>query len=640
MSLIQVSNVYKSFTGITIFKNISFNINEKDKIGLIGINGSGKSTLIKLILGLEESDKNPNTHVIGTISRNNNVQIGYLSQHSDLNPNNNILEELLDTFGTLRANYERIQEINKILLSNAHNNTDNEKLIDELTNLVSIYEEQGGYTSEYKIHKVLNDLEVSENLWNNKISTLSGGQQTKLSLCKILLNDPDLLILDEPTNHLDLESIEWLESFLKNYKKSFLLISHDKYFLDNTVNRIFEIEGKTLKIYKGNYTDFTIQKEIFLSGALKSFEQEQDKIKKLEEFVLKYKAGQKSKQARGRQKFLERMDKQENPLHNIKSMRLQFEVDVPSTKKVLEVKNLSKSFGNNLLFKNFNLSLEKGDRVALLGRNGIGKSTILKIINHLEKADTGELSFGEKIKIGYYDQHHKGLYLENTILEEIVSNFDVKEEEARSYLGQMLFSKDDVYKKIKSLSGGERARISLLKLILSKPNFLILDEPTNHLDIYSREVLESAFDSYNGTILAVSHDRNFLNNIVDKLCIINQNNTIFFDGIYDEYVEKRTLKTKKNTISSKKNLSIDEEKQLKSDFALLQKENINFERTLKKLDSEEKKLLAELEKAGIENNLENLTKIQTQLDNISKQMMQILENLDSNEQKIKSLNFK
>ena len=634
MSLIQVNNIYKSFAGVTLFKDVNFNVNEKDKIGLIGINGAGKSTLIKLLLGLEEPDNNPETRVLGTISKASNVQIGYLSQHSDLNPNNNILEELLDTFGSLRANYERIQELNKLL----QEDTSNEELINELTDLVTIYEEQGGYTTEYKIEKVLNDLEVDEKLWHNKISTLSGGQQTKISLCKILLKEPDFLILDEPTNHLDLESIEWLEQLLKNYKKSFLLISHDKYFLDNTVNRIFEIEGRTLKIYKGNYTDFTIQKEIFLSGALKAFEQEQDKIKKLEEFVAKYKAGQKSKQARGRQKFLDRMDRAENPINNLKSMNLQFEVETPSTKKVLEVTNLSKSFGDSLLFKNFNLTLEKGDRVALMGRNGIGKSTILKIINNLETSDTGEVSFGEKLNIGYYDQHHKGLYLENTILDEIVTNFDIKEEVARSHLGQMLFSQDDVYKKIKALSGGERARVSLLKLILSKPNFLILDEPTNHLDIYSREVLESAFDNYTGTILAVSHDRHFLNNIVDKLCIIDQQKTIFFDGTYDEYVEQRMSKSSNKPTAAKKVLSVDEEKQLKIDLAQLQKENMNFERNLKKLDEQEKKLSKELEKAGIANNLDELTKIQAKLDEVNEKMMEILENIDMNEKKISSLN--
>jgi ATP-binding cassette subfamily F protein 3 len=637
MSLIQVNNIYKSFAGVTLFKDINFNINEKDKIGLIGVNGAGKSTLIKLLLGLEEPDNNPTTHVIGNVSRSNNAQIGYLSQHSDLKPNNNILEELLDTFGNLRLTHERIQKINEILM----NGSDDENLINELSDLISLYEEQGGYTSEYKIEKVLNDLEVDEKLWKNKISNLSGGQQTKISLCKILLSDPDLLILDEPTNHLDLESIEWLEQFLKNYKKSFLLISHDKYFLDNTVNRIFEIEGKTLKIYKGNYTDFTIQKEIFLSGALKAFEQEQDKVKKLEEFVAKYKAGQKSKQAMGRQKHLQRMERSENPIHNIKSMNLQFSVDVPSTKKVLMVENLSKSYGTNLLFKNFNLTLEKGDRVALMGRNGIGKSTILKIINDLETSDTGEVTFGEKLKIGYYDQHHKGLYLENTILDEIVTNFDVKEEVARSHLGQMLFSQDDVFKKIKALSGGERARVSLLKLILSKTNFLILDEPTNHLDIYSREVLESAFDSYTGTILAVSHDRHFLNNIVDKLCIIDKQKTTYFDGTYDEYVEQRMAKSStKNSkeISQKKVLSVNEEQHIKENIAQLQKENINFERNLKKLDMEEKKLSDELEKAGISNNLEELTKIQLKLDDVNEKILETLENIDNNEKKLELLN--
>ncbi|MDR0484716.1 MAG: ATP-binding cassette domain-containing protein [Alphaproteobacteria bacterium] len=631
MSLMQISNIYKSFSGETLFKDISFNINEKDKIGLIGINGAGKSTLIKILLGQEEPDINPITHKLGTITKASDLKVGYLSQHSDLNPNNNVLEELLDTFGTLRSDYNRIAELTKILMSD-----DNENLHHELADLISSYEEKGGYTTEYKIKKVLNDLEFEENLWENKIATLSGGQQTKISLCKILLDEPTLLILDEPTNHLDLEAIEWLESFLKNYKQSFLLISHDKYFLDNTVNRIFEIEAKYLKIYKGNYTDFTIQKEIFLSGALKSFEQEQEKIKKLEEFVAKYKAGQKSKQARGRQKFLDRMDRAENPTTNIKTMSIQFKIDTPSTKKVLEIKDLTKSFSNNLLFQNFNLSLEKGERVALIGRNGVGKSTILKIINNLENYDSGVVEFGEKLKIGYYDQHHQGLYLKNTVLEEIISNFDIKEEEARGYLGQFLFSQDDVFKQIQSLSGGERARVSLLKLILSKPNFLILDEPTNHLDIYSREILESAFDSFEGTMLVVSHDRHFLNTIVDKLCIIDKTKTFYFDGSYDEYVEQRDVNIVKPAI--KKVVNISDDKKVKEEISALQKENMSLEKKLKKLDSEEKQLQAKLEKAGVSNNLEELISLQTKIEDINEQMLQIIENIDNNEKRIVEIN--
>ncbi|MDR2008507.1 MAG: ABC-F family ATP-binding cassette domain-containing protein [Alphaproteobacteria bacterium] len=580
--LIQISNAYKAFSGKLLFQNVSFNIDDRDKIGLIGINGAGKSTLIKILMGLEELDVNPNTRTVGNINKNSDVRVGYLSQHSNLNPDNTILQELAP--------------------------------------LVDVSE-------EYKIHIALGEVGLEEILWHNQISTLSGGQQTKVSLCKILLEEPSLLILDEPTNHLDLEAIEWLESFLKNYKKAFLLISHDKYFLDNTVSRIFEIEGNTLKAYKGNYSDFVIQKEIFLSGALKQFTQEQEQIKKLEEFVLKYKAGQKSKQARGRQKFLDRMEKADNPIIKNKTMRLQFIAGEASTKKVVEIKGLAKSFGDNLLFKNFNLTLEKGDRIALIGRNGIGKSTILRIINNLEAADSGEVSFGEKLKIGYFDQHHAGLYLENTALEEIINNFDVSEEAARGLLGQMLFSQDDVFKKVKALSGGERARISLLKLILQKPNFLILDEPTNHLDIYSREILEEAFDGFEGTILAVSHDRSFLANVVDKICVIDRLSAKLFDGSYDEYVEQRD-----SAIVVKG--SAKKEVKPSNESFLLQKEKSNLEKSLQKLDKEEKALQAQLEKAGAANNLAELVDLQSKIEDVNAKMLQVLEEIDNIEQKI------
>ncbi|MCL2567773.1 MAG: ATP-binding cassette domain-containing protein [Alphaproteobacteria bacterium] len=585
MALMQISNVYKSFSGVDLFKDISFNINEKDKIGLIGINGAGKSTLIKILLGEEEPDINPNTRTQGVITKSSGLKIGYLSQHSNLNQENTVLEELSKTI-----------EIGE----------------------------------DYKISMALEEVSLGESFLDNKISTLSGGQQTKVALCKILLNDTALLILDEPANHLDLEAIEWLESFLKNYKKAFLLISHDKYFLDNTVHRIFEIEAKTLKTYKGNYSDFVIQKEIILSGALKAFDKEQEQIKNLEEFVAKYKAGQRAKQARGRQKFLDRMARAENPVINNKTMRLQFTVDTPSTKKVLEIKNLAKSFGDNLLFQNFNLNLEKGSSIALIGRNGVGKSTILKIINSLENYDSGEVSFGEKLRVGYFDQHHKGLYLENTVLEEIINNFDVKEEMARGLLSQFLFSGDDVFKKVKSLSGGERARVSLLKLILQKPNFLILDEPTNHLDIYSREILENAFADYEGTILAVSHDRSFLNNVVDKLCVIDKFKTFYFAGSYDEYVAQRDLNINKPAVKK----AAKHAETSNTEIVNLVKENLNLEKKLKKLDAEEKNLQSSMEKAGIANNLEELINLQSKIEDINAKMLQIIESIDKNEKEI------
>jgi ATP-binding cassette subfamily F protein 3 len=613
MSLIQVNNLYKSFSGEMLFNNISFNINENDKIGIIGHNGAGKSTLIKMILGLEELDVDPATNVAGSIIKAKNITLGYLSQHSDLNEEFNIFEELI-SFHNLHQTYSTIFDINKKL----ENGEYSDELMEKLSDAITLYQEKNGYAIEANIKKILDGLSLEEKFWHNKIKTLSGGQKTRVMLAKILIQEPDLLILDEPTNHLDLNAIEWLEEYLKSYSKSFMLISHDIYFLDNVVAKIFEIDGKKLNTYKGNYSDYKIQKEVYLSGALKAFEKEQDRIKQLEAFVLKYKAGQKSKQAMGRQKQLNNIDRLDNPIVVNKNMRLSLNYEYKSGKEVLLVDKLKKSFGDNLLFTNLTMQILCGDRIGIIGDNGVGKSTFLKILMNEESYDEGSIKFGEKLKISYFSQEHKDLNLNNTILDEIINNFPLSESEARNLCGQIKFSKDDVFKKIKSLSGGERARVAFLKLILNKPNFLILDEPTNHLDIQSKEILIEALEDYDGSILAVSHDRNFLDNIVNKLYIIKQNKVDIFNGNYSEYkaylLENQPVKTSnnKNNDKNKLNTSIEAPKK------------INVEAELKKLAEKEAKLLKEYEVAGKENNLELLIKIQAQLDEIEAKLADLM----------------
>ena len=341
MAIIQVNDIYMAFSGETLFKEINFSVDEKDKIGIIGVNGAGKTTLIKLLLGKENSEVNPETNERGTISKKSNLKIGYLAQNTVLNKENTIFEELMTVFNNLSDDYNRMQEIN-FLLTVDQDNFD--KLMEELGEISERYERNDGYSIEYKIKQILNGLNIPENLWSMKIEKLSGGQNSRVALAKILLEEPDLLILDEPTNHLDLTSIEWLEKILKDYNKTVLLISHDVYFLDNVVNRIFEIEGKRLKDYKGNYTDFLIQKEAYLSGEVKAYEKEQEKIKKMEEFIRRYKAGVKSKQARGREKILNRMEKMENPVITTKKIKLEFDIKAQSVDLVLDIKNLSKNF--------------------------------------------------------------------------------------------------------------------------------------------------------------------------------------------------------------------------------------------------------------------------------------------------------
>ncbi|MCJ8343341.1 MAG: ABC-F family ATP-binding cassette domain-containing protein [Cetobacterium sp.] len=620
MALLHGNNLYKGFSGETLFRNVTFSIDEKDRIGVIGVNGAGKSTLIKMILGLEDNDVDPNTNERGIITKKGNLKVGYLSQDVKLNEENTIFEELMSVYSHLKKDYERIQELNHLIATDLENF---DKLMTELADLSSRYEQEEGYAIEYKVKQILIGLSLPEEIWKNKIKDLSGGQRSRVALGRILLEEPELLILDEPTNHLDLLAIEWLERFLKDYSKAFIVISHDRYFLDNIVNRIFEIEGKTLNTYNGNFTEYVIQKEAYLSGAVKSFEKEQDKIKKMEEFVRRYKAGQKCKQARGRQKLLDRMEKMDNPIINKRKIKLKFEIENLSTDRVLTIKNLAKEFDGQKIFHNLDLTIYRGDRVGIIGKNGVGKSTILKIVNGLEKSSDGTFELGGKLKIGYYDQNHQGLHMENTILQEIIYNFPMGEEEARTIAGGFLFTNDDVDKKIKSLSGGEKARVAFMKLILSKPNFLILDEPTNNLDIYSREVLEEALEEYDGTILVVSHDRYFLESIVNNIYEVTENGATLFKGDYEAYIaQKNNIPKEKNTEGA---LSFEEQKKMRNKISSLEKKYSKLEEKIEKLEQEKSLLEKEYEEAGKINDVSKLMELQ---EKIEEKDMEILEALE------------
>lgn len=580
MALLHVENLYKGFSGETLFKNITFSIDQKDKIGVIGVNGAGKTTLIKMMLEIEENDVDPSTDRRGTISKKGNLKVGYLSQNINLNNENTVFEELMTVFDSVVKDYKKIHELS-LRLNIEEENFD--KIMEELSVVSTRYEQAEGYSIEYKVKQILNGLSLPEDLWNQKIGDLSGGQKSRTALGKILLEEPELLILDEPTNHLDLIAIEWLEKFLKEYNKAVMVVSHDRYFLDNVVNRIFEIEGKTLRTYKGNFTDYTIQKEAYLSGAVKAFEKEQARIKKIEEYVLRYKAGIKSKQARGRQKLLDRMEKMENPVFAKRKMKLKFEIERPSVDRVLKIEKLSKSYDGKNLFKNLNLEIFRGERIGVIGKNGVGKSTLLKIVNGLEKADSGTVIIGDKVSIGYYDQNHKGLDLKATILNEFLYNYPMSEEDVRRLAGGFLFPEDDVMKVIGSLSGGEKARVTLMKLILKKANFLILDEPTNHLDIYSREVLEEALEDYEGTILVVSHDRYFLEGIVNTIYEITEDGAEKFKGDYEAYCnQKKNIKEGKLSIGVN---DYEEQKKIKNRISSLEKKYIEMEKEIEKLEN-------------------------------------------------------
>ena len=632
MALLHVENLYKGFSGETLFKNITFSIDQKDKIGVIGVNGAGKTTLIKMMLEIEENDVDPSTDRRGTISKKGNLKVGYLSQNINLNYENTVFEELMTVFSSVLEDYKKIHELS-LRLNIEEENFD--KIMEELSAVSTRYEQAEGYSIEYKVKQILNGLSLPEDLWNLKIGDLSGGQKSRTALGKILLEEPELLILDEPTNHLDLVAIEWLEKFLKDYNKAVMVVSHDRYFLDNVANRIFEIEGKTLRTYKGNFTDYTIQKKAYLSGAVKAFEKEQDKIKKIEEYVQRYKAGIKSKQARGRQKLLDRMEKMENPVFAKRKMKLKFEIERPSVDRVLKIEKLSKSYDGKKLFENLNLEIFRGERVGIIGKNGVGKSTLLKIVNGLEKADRGTVTIGEKVSIGYYDQNHQGLDLKATILNEFLYNYPMSEEQVRTLAGAFLFPEDDVMKVIGSLSGGEKARVTLMKLILKKANFLILDEPTNHLDIYSREVLEEALEDYEGTILVVSHDRYFLEGIVNTIYEITEEGAEKFKGDYEAYcTQKKNVKEEK--VSDRVN-DYEEQKRIKNRISSLEKKFKEAEKDIEKLENKKEKVQKDYDFAGKENNLEKLLDLQNQLDSLDEEILNKMEEWESIENELKTL---
>ncbi len=612
MNLIQFNNVYKQYTGEYILKNVTFSINDGNKIGMIGLNGAGKSSIIKIILGQENHDGSiENINEKGSVFVNPNMKIGYLSQiHKFDSENNSVYEELLSVFSEQR---NILHDIEKISLRMAiEENVDN--LMEEYNSLNEKYEAMDGYNMEYKIKQVMQGLELND-FKESQIKSLSGGEKTRVTLAKLLLEEPDLLILDEPTNHLDILSIEWLEEYLKKYGKSFLLVSHDRIFLDSVCNKIYELERGKVEQYNGNFSDFVIQKELILKGEIKRFEKETEKIKKMEEYITRFKAGIKAKQARGRQKILDRLNRMDDPVFNPNRMKLKFDISSSSADRVLSVKNLSKSFDGKKVLNNISFDMYKGDKVGIIGKNGIGKSTLLKILMGIKNQDDGEFKFGERVKLGYYDQDHQNLFPENNILQEINTSLNYTEEYLRSKAASFLFVGDDVLKPVSKLSGGEKVRLSLLKLSEQKGNLLLLDEPTNHLDIYSIEVLEDALIDYEGSLLLVSHNRHFINSICNKIYYLSEDGLEEFKGNFDEYkmkISEKELYNNKNKEESDY-FKRKEEKKLESSR---KKELEKIEKTIEEIGIRIEKLNLNMDEAGKKNDLGLMLEIQKELDDL------------------------
>lgn len=623
MALIQINNVSKAYLDKTILKDINFNIEKKDKIGLIGLNGVGKSSIIKMILGEEPVSQ-------GSIFVDKNISIGYVSQiHNFSNNNSTVYEELDSVFLELHKIYNKINLINMKLETQP-------ELKEELNELYNKFEAKDGYNIDYRINQVINGLALTE-LKDRTISSLSGGQKTRLSIAKLLLKEPDLLILDEPTNHLDLYSIEWLESFLKKYNKVFLLVSHDRLFLDAICNKIFEIENTKLRIYKGNFSDFVIQKEMLIKGEIKEFEKEQDRIKKLNEYIERNRAGRMAKQAKGRQKLLSHLLIRENPEVKQENMHLNFEIKNPSSNVVLRAKNLTKAFDSTPIFSNLNLDIYKGERIGIIGKNGCGKSTLLKIIAGLLKADSGEIQLASNVNLGFYEQNNENLYPKNTILQEINTSISYTIEDLRRMASAFLFKNDDLDKRIEDLSGGEKVRVSFIKLIQKQANFLVLDEPTNHLDIYSIEILEKALENYEGTLLIVSHNRHFLDTICNTIYVLDEKGLTKFKGNYEEYRKSLAQVETKDKDTTKK-LDYFQKKEEQKKLNKLKKDIASLEEKIDSINLQKQEKQKSMFEPNISNNIEKLVEIQKEIENLDIEEEELLNKWQNYSDELEALN--
>ena len=529
--LIQLNNVTKNFVVNEVFSNVKMEINDKDRVAIVGRNGAGKSTLLKIISGEIDFDNGERT-----VSKD--TTIGYLSQEFIVREDLSIYEEMITCFNEIIELEKELEKISYELTSeNIENNPGLLDKYDRLQNQVLTHKD---YHYKSKIDSVLYGLDFDKEVFNKKISTFSGGEKTRLSMAKLLLSEPDLLILDEPTNHLDMENVAWLENYLSSYNGAIVIVSHDRYFIDKVVSVVYNLEFGKLKKYVGNYSNFLRQYEEDYEKNLKEYVSQQKDIKRLEEFVQKNIArSSTSKMAKSRQKVLDKMEIIDNPRKDDKAANIEFRIKEQSGRDVLIVNDLQVGYEEQVGQK-YNFSVYKGDRIAVVGKNGIGKSTLIKTIAKKQKELGGNIQYGSKVSLGYYDQKQAEFESSKTILNELWDEYPLmKEAEVRTVLGRFLFRGDDVLKIVRDLSGGEKARLQLAKLMLEKNNLLILDEPTNHLDITSKQVLEEALENYEGTILFVSHDRYFINKIANKVFDITEEGYNIYLGNYDYYLEKR-----------------------------------------------------------------------------------------------------
>lgn len=621
MILLNGTNLKKMFFDETLFSEVSFNISDKDKIGFVGINGAGKSTLFKIINGISDSDE-------GEIFKNKLTKIGYLDQYTCIESENTIMEEMLDAY---REVIDIERELEDIHYEIENKQGDIDALVKRQTALQDRFGELDGYRYKSIVKSTLVGLGFSEDDFDRRVDTLSGGQKTRVSLGKLLVSDSNLLLLDEPTNHLDIASVEWLESFLSNYKGAFVVISHDRYFLDRVTNRTFEMESGKLRTYNGSYSEYVKQREIEKKTEERNYINTQREIDRLNDIVEQQRRWNREKNiktAESKQKVIDKLEKTLiKPVYDTEDIGFSFTSSEGGGNDVLITENLGMSFDGNKIFRNCNMHITKGEKVFLLGANGCGKTTIIKNIIGKYEPTEGTVKIGANIKIGYYDQIQENLSHDKDIFTEIHDEFpELNNTQIRNALAVFLFRGDDVFKEIKTLSGGERARVELTKLMLKPANFLLMDEPTNHLDIQSREALEKALSDYDGTMLMVSHDRYFINKLADRIIYMTSDGLKSFTGNYDEFLAKNTVTATEEKIAEKpKNLDYQEQKRIQAEKRKVLNRFNKVEELIEQLEVEVEEINSEMQKPELALDFTKLNELSKLAEDKNNEIMELME---------------